>query len=110
MDIDGAVRSLAALAQDSRLALYQQLVQAGPAGVAAGELAGRLGIPANTLSFHLRTLNHAGLVGARHEGRYTHYSANYAQMHALVAFLTRNCCGGRSCAPAATSRRRRRRA
>jgi DNA-binding transcriptional ArsR family regulator len=108
MESTFAVAALAALAQDSRLQVYRLLVQAGPEGIAASELAERLGIPPNTLSFHLKTLSHASLVVARPEGRFIYYSANYAQMNALLGFLTENCCGGRSCAPAAAAPRRRR--
>lgn len=101
-----AVQSLAALAQDSRLHVYRLLVQAGPEGLAASDIAERVGIPANTLSFHLKTLTHAALLVSRHEGRFIYYSANYEQMNALVGFLTENCCGGRSCKPSASSQRR----
>jgi DNA-binding transcriptional ArsR family regulator len=103
-----AVRALGALAQNSRLELYRLLVQAGPEGMAASEIAAALGIPANTLSFHLKTLSHAELVSARQEGRFIYYSTNYEQMNALVGFLTENCCGGQSCVPAAVATRRRR--
>jgi DNA-binding transcriptional ArsR family regulator len=108
MELNTAVEALAALAQDSRLQAYRLLVQAGPEGLAASELAERLGIPANTLSFHLKTLSHADLVLARQEGRFIYYSANYQQMNALLDFLTENCCGGRGCAPKAAALRRRR--
>ena len=108
MESNTAVEALAALAQDSRLQVYRLLVQAGPEGLAASELAERLGIPANTLSFHLKTLSHADLVLARQEGRYIYYSANYEQMNALLGFLTENCCGGRGCAPKSAAQRRRR--
>jgi DNA-binding transcriptional ArsR family regulator len=107
MESKTAVRALGALAQSSRLAVYRLLVQAGPDGVAASELAERLGIPANTLSFHLKTLSHADLVQARQEGRFIYYSANYEQMNSLLEFLTDNCCGGRSCAPATAATRKR---
>jgi len=108
MESKTIVEALAALAQDSRLQVYRLLVQAGPQGLAASQLAERLGIPANTLSFHLKTLSHAELVLARQEGRYIYYSANYQQMNGLLGFLTENCCGGRSCAPKAVAPRRRR--
>jgi DNA-binding transcriptional ArsR family regulator len=108
MESNGAVEALAALAQNSRLQVYRLLVQAGPEGIAASELAERLGIPATTLSFHLKTLSHADLVLARQEGRFIYYSANYEQMNALLGFLTENCCGGRSCAPKVTAPRRKR--
>lgn len=103
-----AVRALGALAQGSRLEVYRLLVQAGPSGMAASEIAERLGIPTNTLSFHLKTLSHADLVHARQEGRFIYYSTNYEQMNALLSFLSENCCGGQSCAPASVSNRKRR--
>ena len=108
MESNAAVESLAALAQNSRLQVYRLLVQAGPEGVAASELAQRLDIPANTLSFHLKTLSHANLILARQEGRFIYYSANYEQMSDLLGFLTENCCGGRSCPPQAVARGKRR--
>jgi ArsR family transcriptional regulator, arsenate/arsenite/antimonite-responsive transcriptional repressor len=108
MESNVAVESLAALAQNSRLQVYRLLVQAGPEGVAASELAQRLDIPANTLSFHLKTLSHANLILARQEGRFIYYSANYEQMSDLLGFLTENCCGGRSCPPKAVARGKRR--
>jgi len=101
-----AVEALGALAQDSRLHVYRLLVQAGPEGLAASEIAERIGVPTNTLSFHLKTLSHADLVLARQEGRFIYYSANYEQMNTLLAFLTDNCCGGRACPPAAPARKR----
>ncbi|HTV80206.1 MAG TPA: metalloregulator ArsR/SmtB family transcription factor [Steroidobacteraceae bacterium] len=106
MESKQAVDALAALAQDSRLRVYRLLVQAGHAGMAASEIAEHLGIPPNTLSFHLRTLSHADLVFSRQAGRFIYYSAHYERMNALLGFLTENCCGGRSCTPAAAPRRR----
>jgi ArsR family transcriptional regulator len=108
MESKTAVEALAALAQASRLQVYRLLVQAGPEGLPASEVAERLEIPANTLSFHFKTLSHAHLVHARQSGRFIYYSANYEQMNALLGFLTENCCGGRSCAPAIVAPRRRR--
>jgi DNA-binding transcriptional ArsR family regulator len=101
METKSAVEALSALAQDSRLQVYRLLVQAGPEGLAASQIAERVGIPANTLSFHLKTLSQARLVAARQDGRFIYYSANYPQMNALLGFLTENCCGGRRCVPAA---------
>jgi len=106
MESKSVVESLSALAQESRLHVYRLLVQAGPEGLAAGDIADRVGIPANTLSFHLKTLSHAGLVASLQQGRFIYYSANYAQMNALVGFLTENCCGGRSCTPSAVPLKR----
>lgn len=94
-----AVAALAALAQETRLAVFRLLVQAGPSGVAAGEISTRLDIPANTLSFHLKTLSQAGLLESRQEGRFIYYAAAYARMDDLIAFLTDNCCNGGSCLP-----------
>jgi ArsR family transcriptional regulator len=108
MESSTAVEALAALAQNSRLQVYRLLVQAGPDGLAASELAQRLDIPANTLSFHLKTLSYADLILGRQEGRFIYYSANYEQMNGLLGFLTENCCGGRSCAPKAVTQAKRR--
>jgi DNA-binding transcriptional ArsR family regulator len=107
MEKKAAVISLSALAQDSRLEVYRLLVQAGPDGLAASEIAERLGIPANTLSFHLKTLSHAGLVQSRQEGRFIFYSTNYEQMNQLLSFLSENCCCGKSCESVPVSLRRR---
>jgi ArsR family transcriptional regulator len=93
-----AVRSLAALAQGSRLDVFRLLVQAGPEGLAAGEIAERLDLPASTLSFHVKTLAQAGLIESLQQGRFVYYSANFDAMEALIAFLGEDCCGGRSCA------------
>jgi ArsR family transcriptional regulator, arsenate/arsenite/antimonite-responsive transcriptional repressor len=101
------VTALSALAQDSRLQVYRLLVQAGPEGMAATEIAERLGIPQNTLSFHLKTLSHADLIQSRQAGRFIYYSTNYERMNTLLGFLTKNCCGGRSCAPQVTTPRAR---
>jgi ArsR family transcriptional regulator, arsenate/arsenite/antimonite-responsive transcriptional repressor len=102
MKTQSAVRALAALAQETRLALFRLLVQAGPDGLAAGEIAGRLKVPAPTLSFHLAQLSHAGLVVSLRRGRSILYSADFEAMQAIVDFLTESCCSGRPelCAPA----------
>jgi ArsR family transcriptional regulator len=107
MESKSAVTALSALAQESRLGVYRLLVQAGPEGMAASEIAERLGIPANTLSFHLKTLSHADLVQSRQAGRFIYYSTHYEQMSSLLGFLTENCCGGRSCAPQTEASRKR---
>jgi DNA-binding transcriptional ArsR family regulator len=88
--------SATALAQSSRLAVVRLLVEAAPEGAFPGELAERLAIPANTLSFHLKTLGHAGLVSAEQCGRNIRYRANIALVRSLVAFLSENCCRGRA--------------
>ena len=94
-----AVEALGALAQEHRLALFRQLVQAGPAGMAAGAIATALGIPNSSLSFHLAQLQGAGLIAQRREGRSLIYTADYAVMDRLVAYLMENCCGGAGCTP-----------
>ena len=97
MEIPAAVEALSALAQESRLAVFRLLVQAGHDGLPAGHIAERLGLPAPTLSFHLAQLKHAGLVHQRRDGRSLIYAANYDGMSALMSFLTENCCGGKAC-------------
>lgn len=98
-----AVVALSALAHDARLAVYRLLVQAGATGIAAGEIAGRLGVPANTLSANLNILRHAGLVESRREGRSIIYHAAYDRMAALLGYLVEDCCQGSPaiCAPLA---------
>lgn len=99
MDNQHAVIALGALAQESRLQLFRHLVQAGPAGAIPSALSEALGIAPSSLSFHLKELLHAGLVGATRNGRSINYVANFAAMNSLLGFLTENCCGGNSCAP-----------
>lgn len=94
MEIKDAVLALAALAQETRLTVYRALVQAGPEGLAAGRIAELLGVPAATLSFHLKELGNAGLIAWRQSGRYVIYSANYDEMNALLSYLTEHCCRG----------------
>ena len=94
METKDAVAALAALAQDSRLDVFRLLVQTGPDGLAAGEVAERLEIAPATLSFHLAQLRHAGLIAMRRDGRSLIYSADYDSMNGLMGFLTENCCRG----------------
>jgi ArsR family transcriptional regulator, arsenate/arsenite/antimonite-responsive transcriptional repressor len=103
MDKLDAVAALAALAQEHRLEVYRVLVQAGPDGMAAGEVASAVGIAPNTLSFHFDRLRHAGLVSVARQGRSLIYAARYETMNNLLGYLTENCCGGRPelCAPVA---------
>jgi DNA-binding transcriptional ArsR family regulator len=94
-----AIQSLSSLAQDTRLAIYRLLVEAGPKGLAAGVVAEKLDVPPSSLSFHLAHLARSGLVTQRRVGRCLIYAADYGAMNALMAYLTDNCCGGQSCAP-----------
>ena len=105
METIQAVGALGALAHDSRLAIFRLLVQAGPAGVSAGVIGEKLGLPPATLSFHLAHLARSGLASSRQDGRFVIYSADFQNMSGLVEFLTDNCCGGKSCAPARRLRR-----
>lgn len=102
MESNTAVNALAALAQDTRLAVYRQLVQAGPDGLAAGAIAEALSLPPATLSFHLKTLSHAGLLRMRAEGRSKIYQADFDAMNALLGYLTENCCAGAGCGETTT--------
>ena len=102
METKAAVTALAALAQDSRLAIFRSLVQAGPSGLAAGKVGELTGIAPSSLSFHLKELAHADMVDAQQAGRFVIYTANFATMNALLGFLTENCCGGNPCSPVCT--------
>ena len=99
MDESNAVTALAALAQAARLRVFRALVGAGPQGLTPGALSALLDIPASTLSFHLKELVHAGLVGVEREGRNLHYRPQLASMNALLAYLTDHCCQGQPCSP-----------
>ncbi len=106
MKTSEVVTALAALAQESRLAVYRLLVSRGPEGYVPGEIAERLAIPAPTLSFHLKALAHAGLIEARREGRFLHYRANFERMNAVLSFMTENCCSlATACEPGACAPR-----
>jgi DNA-binding transcriptional ArsR family regulator len=97
MEKERAIAALAALAQENRLDAFRLLVQAGPEGMAAGEVAAAMDVPANTLSFHFDRLRNAGLVKAERRSRSLIYSARYETMNALLAYLTENCCQGAPC-------------
>jgi ArsR family transcriptional regulator, arsenate/arsenite/antimonite-responsive transcriptional repressor len=109
MEAQSAVAALSALAHEGRLSIFRLLVQAGPEGLAAGEIARRLEILPNTLSASLNLLSAAGLLASRREGRSIVYSAAYERMNELLAFLLEDCCGGRAevCAPLAALASRR---
>lgn len=99
MNTPDALAALAALAQESRLAIFRFLVVLGPQGMAATKIGEQLGIPPSSLSFHLKELTHAGLIKPRQESRFIIYAANFDRMNALVSFLNENCCGGNPCSP-----------
>jgi DNA-binding transcriptional ArsR family regulator len=90
-----ALIALAALAQDTRLAVFRHLVTVGPGGTSAGDIAHAVKVPAPTLSFHLKELEQANLVTSRRESRSIIYSANFDRMRGLLAFLMEDCCRGR---------------
>jgi ArsR family transcriptional regulator, arsenate/arsenite/antimonite-responsive transcriptional repressor len=101
MNAKQAVAALGAVAHEHRLAIYRMLVERGPDGLPAGEVAERLAMPPSSLTFHLQQMLHAGLVTQRRLGRQLIYAADFAAMNGLVAYLTENCCGGAAtCAPA----------
>jgi DNA-binding transcriptional ArsR family regulator len=99
------VKALAALAQPTRLAIYRLLVACGPEGMAAGQVSEKLKVSPATLSFHFRTLSHAGLIAGRQDGRFVYYAANFAAMNGMVDYLTENCCGGNADACKAPGRK-----
>jgi ArsR family transcriptional regulator len=99
MDTKHALAALSGLAQESRLAVFRLLVEAGPDGIAASAIGERLGVPSSSLSFHLKELTHAELIVPKQAGRFVIYSANFSTMNALMAYLTENCCGGAPCTP-----------
>jgi DNA-binding transcriptional ArsR family regulator len=105
MNEKAAVSALAALAQEARLRVFRALVGAGPEGMTPGALSAMLDIPASTLSFHLKELVHAKLVGAQRDGRNLHYRPALAQMNDLLAYLSAHCCMGKPCTPSASRRR-----
>ena len=98
MESIDAIRSLAALAQPVRLQVFRCLVVAGPEGLTPGALVEAIGVPATSLSFHLKELTHAGLVSQERQGRNLIYRAAFEQMNALLSYLTDNCCQGEACA------------
>jgi len=98
MDEQDVIKALAALAQPVRLKVFRALVVTGEAGLTPGTMAEGLGMPANTLSFHLKELVNAGLVTQERSSRNLIYRAAYERMNGLIGYLTENCCQGASCA------------
>jgi ArsR family transcriptional regulator, arsenate/arsenite/antimonite-responsive transcriptional repressor len=109
MKSSDVVISLAALAQESRLALFRLLVKRGPQGLTPTQLGEKLDVPGPTLSFHLKELQRANLIEARREGRFLYYRTRFDRMNDLVGFLTDQCCSqadeacDTDCKPIATS-------
>ena len=101
MESKQVIKALAALAQDSRLAIFRLLIQSGPQGLSVGKIAEHVAIAPATLSFHLKELSVAGLLSSRQDGRFIIYVGNFAAMNDLIGFLTDNCCGGNPCTPVA---------
>ncbi len=97
MEEKDVVKSLAAIAQVTRLRVFRTLIVAGPSGLTPGALGDELGLAATTLSFHLKELTHAGLVSQARDGRHLIYRAVYEQMNAVLDYLTAHCCGGQPC-------------
>ena len=95
MELTEATRGFAALAQETRLNLIRTLANAGPGGLAAGDLAAKLDQPHSTLSFHLSALEEAGLVQSNRQGRHVIYTVRFAGLRGLFTYLTETCCGGR---------------
>jgi ArsR family transcriptional regulator, arsenate/arsenite/antimonite-responsive transcriptional repressor len=102
MHTDEAIEALAALAHEHRLAIFRLLVERGPDGLCAGEVADAVGLPPSSLTFHLQHLNRAKLLTRRRAGRQLRYATDFSVMNDLVSYLTENCCGGATagCSPA----------
>jgi len=94
MKKEQVIEALGALAQETRLDIFRYLVEVGPDGAAAGKIGERFDLPAATLSFHLKTLQQAGLVTRQRRSRFIIYAADFASMNAVIGYLTENCCGG----------------
>ena len=99
METKEIIAALSALAQESRLAIFRLLVEAGPDGLPVGVIAETLSLPNATLSFHLKELTRAGLTVGTPNGRSIIYSTNFTTMNGLIAYLTENCCAGAACEP-----------
>jgi len=110
METSKVIMALAALAQETRLAVYRLLVEHAPEGLPAGQIAERLDIPAPSLSFHLKELWRAGLIAPRQESRFIWYRADLSAMNGLIGYLTENCCrasgGNVACAPLTKRKRK----
>ena len=105
MDILSAVASLEALAHETRLGAFRLLVQAGPDGMAAGDIAERMDARQNTMSSHLAKLQRAGIISRQRDGRHIIYRADFDALGGLIVYLMKDCCGGNAdvCIPVAAS-------
>ena len=92
-DPSWTVAALSALAHEHRLAAFRRLVEAGPAGLNAGDLANAMALAPSSLTFHLQALLHAGLITQRRASRHVIYAADFTAMNGLVGYLLQNCCG-----------------
>lgn len=92
MNIQEALAAFDSLSQETRLRVFRLLVEYGPDGTPAGRLSETLGIPHNTLSFHLSHMSNANLVNSRREGRSIIYSANFEFFTGLIRFMVEDCC------------------
>jgi len=97
METTTIIGALSALAHESRLGIFRLLVEQGPEGLPAGEIAARRRLANANASFHLKELAQAGLVKPIPAGRFIYYAANYKTMNGLVDYLTKNCCQGGVC-------------
>src|SRR5690606_12114946 len=104
MKTPDVITALAALAHGHRLTIFRLLVEKGPAGLPAGEIAERMGLVPSSLTFHLQHLARAGLLTQRRVGRQLFYATDFGVMNELVGYLTENCCGGAGCSPVAAHR------
>ena len=105
MDMHTAVQSLDALAHETRLGVFRLLVQAGPDGLSAGDIAAQMGALQNTMSSHLTKLGRAGIVTSERDGRHIIYRADFAALSGLILYLMEDCCGRQAelCAPIAAA-------
>jgi ArsR family transcriptional regulator len=94
MKKSAVLAALSALAQETRLDIFRYLVEVGSVGVPAGQIGERFGLPLPTLSFHLKTLQHAGLIQRVRQSRSLIYSADFGAINAVLGYLTENCCAG----------------
>ncbi|MHA7776196.1 ArsR/SmtB family transcription factor [Roseibium sp. M-1] len=94
MDIKDALSAFAALGQETRLKVFRLLINAGPAGMSAGDIGQALDVRQNTMSANLAVLLQAGLVRNEREGRSIRYFADMDGTRDLLTYLVADCCGG----------------